>query len=140
MRSFKSTITYRPQFRQLKMIIEDLENITPGWTKNGHGESHTLLNDAYLIRLASHLSELSGDLQSAQLRHCNHNQNFVLIYMFFLRKIKRRLSITAYRWENHHRRYRKLCLSLKHCTNTHESRCPDAFWDPRHRTEYKDLR
>lgn len=69
------------------MIVEDLENITSGWTKNCHGVSHSLLNDAYLIRLASHLTELGGDLQSAQLRHCNHNQNFGLImYIFFLKE------------------------------------------------------
>lgn len=81
-RSFESMITYRPQFRQLKVIVEDLENITSGWTENGYGESHSLLNDAYLIRFASHLAELGSDLQSAQLRHCNHNQNFVLVCMF----------------------------------------------------------
>lgn len=59
------------------MIIENLEDITPGRAKDGHGESHTLLNDAYLIRLASQLTELGSDLQSTQLRYCNRNRNLI---------------------------------------------------------------
>jgi len=67
------------------VIVEDLEDITSGWTENGHGESHSLLNDAYLVRLASHLAELGGDLQSAQLWHCNQTRN--LRYFFPYKKL-----------------------------------------------------
>lgn len=59
------------------MIVKNLEDITPGRAKDSHGESHTLLNDAYLIRFASHFAELGSDLQSTQLWYCNRNQNLI---------------------------------------------------------------
>lgn len=78
------------------MIVEDLEDVTSGRTKDGHGKSHTLLNDAYLVRLASHLTELGGDLQCAQLWHCNRNQNLTCTF-FLLEKRRRCLPIITYR-------------------------------------------
>jgi len=66
-----STITYRSQVRQLEMIVEYLEDVTPGRTENGHGESHSLLNNAYLVWLASYLAKLGDNLQDAQLWYCN---------------------------------------------------------------------
>lgn len=130
-------ITYWSQFRQLEMIVEDLEDITSGWAEDGHGESHTLLNDTYLVRLALHLTELSGDLQSAQLWHCNRYRN--LTYILFSFEKRSRLPIVTYRWENRHRRCRKLYSSWKRCINTRAPQYPDASWDRRHRTECEDL-
>lgn len=63
--------TYRSQLRQLEVIVVDLENVTSGRAENCDGESHSLLNDAYLIWLASYFTELRSDLQNAKLWHCN---------------------------------------------------------------------
>lgn len=72
------------------MIVEDLEDVPPGWPEDSDGESHALLNHANLVRLDSNLAKLGGDLQNAQLRNCNREGRVSLthpsFFPFFLKK------------------------------------------------------